>query len=63
MLLESDLRDRVDLGVDSAPYRRLVEPIVGAWDAVEPLVLGPFPPRPPALRTLLRLARCAGRAR
>ncbi len=58
VLLESDLR-AVDLGGDSAAYRRLVEPIVGAWEAVEPLALGPFPPRPRALRALLRLAPAA----
>ncbi len=58
VLLESDLR-AVDLGADSAAYRRLVEPIVSAWEVVDPLVLGPFPPRLSALRALLRLAPAA----
>src|SRR5436190_900479 len=58
MLLDSDL-GAVDLGVDTGAYRRLVEPIAGAWQAVEPLVLGPFPPPLRALRALLRLAPAA----
>jgi phytoene dehydrogenase-like protein len=58
VLLESDL-GAVDLGPDTAAYRRLVEPIVVAWPAVEPLVLGPFPPKLPALRVLRRLAPAA----
>ena len=35
----------------------LVEPIVAAWEAVEPLVLGPFPPPLRALPAAARLAR------
>ena len=58
VLLECDLR-AVDLGADTDAYRRLVEPIVSAWQAVEPLVLGPFPPPLSALRALLRLAPAA----
>jgi len=58
VLLESALGS-VDLGPDTAAYRRLVEPIVVAWRAVEPLVLGPFPPALPALRVLKRLAPAA----
>ena len=58
VLLECDLR-AVDLGADTDAYRRLVEPIVSAWKAVEPLVLGPFPPPLSALRALLRLAPAA----
>ena len=63
VLLECDLR-AVDLGADTDAYRRLIEPLVSAWRAVEPLVLGPFPP--PAARAA-RAARvrpcCPGRAR
>lgn len=58
VVLESEL-DAVDLGADTAGYRRLVGPLVRAWLEVEPLVLGPFPPPLPALRALLRLAPAA----
>jgi phytoene dehydrogenase-like protein len=45
----------VDLGRDTAAYRRLVGPLVRAWPDVEPLVLGPFPPPPRAVVPALRL--------
>ncbi len=61
VVLERDLRD-VDLGVDTAAYRRLVGPIVGGWEAAEPLVLGPFPTRLRAVRRGLRLAPVAAAA-
>jgi phytoene dehydrogenase-like protein len=45
----------VDLGPDTRAYSRLVEPIVRAWEEVEPILLGPFPPPPAKLRPALRL--------
>ena len=59
VLLECDLR-AVDLGADTDAYHRLIEPLVSAWRAVEPLVLGPFPPRLSALRALLGFAPLPG---
>lgn len=45
-----------ELGPDAAAYRRLLGPLVDAWDALMPDLLGPFPiPRGP--RQALRLAR------
>ena len=43
VVLERDLAD-VDLGADTAAYRRALGPIVEEWERAEPLVLGPFPP-------------------
>jgi phytoene dehydrogenase-like protein len=54
VVLERDLT-AVDLGSDTAAYRRLVEPLVTAWAVAEPLVLGPFPPPPRAVVAALRL--------
>jgi phytoene dehydrogenase-like protein len=59
VVLERDLDD-VDLGPDTATYRRLIEPVVAAWDDAEPILLGPFPP---PRRALLRAARLLGPAR
>ena len=55
VVLERDLAD-VDLGADTAAYRRLVGPIVEEWQRAEPLVLGPLPP---PLRAVVRGARLA----
>jgi phytoene dehydrogenase-like protein len=57
-LLERDL-STVELGPDTGAYRRLVGPIVSAWAAVEPLVLGPYPPPLRALRQLPPLGASA----
>jgi phytoene dehydrogenase-like protein len=46
----------VELGADTRAYRRLVEPIVGAWADVEPVLVGPFPPPVRKLGAALRLA-------
>ena len=46
----------VELGADTRAYRRLVEPIVGAWADVEPVIVGPFPPPVRKLGPALRLA-------
>jgi phytoene dehydrogenase-like protein len=54
-VLERDL-SAVDLGRDSAAYRRLVGPIVSAWPDVLRLVVGPYPPPLAALPPLCRLA-------
>jgi phytoene dehydrogenase-like protein len=54
-ILERDV-SAVDLGPDTAAYRRLVEPIVSAWEAVEPVALGPYPPPLTTLPPLIRLA-------
>jgi phytoene dehydrogenase-like protein len=45
------------LGADEGPYRRLFEPVVEHWDAVEPVLVGPYPP--PA-RRILALLRALG---
>ena len=58
VMLERGLAETADgLGRDGAPYRRLVEPLVEAWDELAPVLLGPLPP--PARRAL-RAARAAG---
>jgi phytoene dehydrogenase-like protein len=51
--------EALDLGPDTGAYRRLVGPIVRAFDEVEPILLGPFPPPPAKLRPALRLAGTA----
>ena len=57
VMLERGLAETVDgLGRDGAPYRRLVEPLVEAWDELAPVLLGPLP----AARRILRAARAAG---
>ena len=58
VMLERGLAETADgLGRDGAPYRRLVEPLVEAWDELAPVLLGPLPPAP---RRTLRAARAAG---
>jgi phytoene dehydrogenase-like protein len=55
VLVERDLDATASaLGADAAAYRRLVQPLVSAWDAVEPVLLGPLPPPPRALAALVR---------
>jgi phytoene dehydrogenase-like protein len=48
------------LGADGPAYRRLVRPLVEAWAAIEPVLVGPYPPPP---RALADLARALGVAR
>src|SRR5215210_785964 len=49
--LERDLdATAAQLGVDGRRYRELVAPFVEHWDEIEPVVLGPLPPPPAALR-------------
>jgi phytoene dehydrogenase-like protein len=53
------------LGSDGDAYRRLVEPLVEAWDAIAPVLLGPLLPPSPRAAVTLGLAlgtRGAGRA-
>src|SRR5512132_159513 len=45
------------LGRDGPAYRRLVEPLVEAWEELAPAVLGPMPPPP---RRSLRAVRAVG---
>jgi phytoene dehydrogenase-like protein len=40
------------LGADGYAYRRLVGPLVAAWPEIEPVLLGPYPPRPQAVGRL-----------
>ncbi len=58
VVLERDLSD-VDLGPDTAAYRRLVGPLVGAWAEIEPILVGPHPPSRRALKTGGRFLRAA----
>ncbi len=48
--------EAVDLGRDTRAYRRLVEPLARAWESIEPILLGPFPPPVTKLGPALRLA-------
>ena len=45
------------LGPDAAAYRDVVRPLVRAWNEIEPVLVGPFPPPP---RALARVARALG---
>jgi phytoene dehydrogenase-like protein len=51
------------LGADGQAYRRLLEPIVENWTAVEPLLLGPAIPSPSRLARLVGALGPAGTAR
>ena len=42
------------LGADERAYRRLFEPVVEHWDAVEPILVGPHPPPPRRVLAMLR---------
>jgi len=58
VMLERGIAETADaLGRDGLPYRRLVEPLVEAWDELAPVLLGRLPPPP---RRTLRAARAAG---
>ena len=58
LTLERDVEETAaQLGVDADAYRRLVGPFVRAWQEVEPVLIGPYPPGPSAL---LRLAGTLG---
>ena len=60
VLLERGLEETAEgLGRDGAGYRRLVEPLVEAWEEVSPVVLGKLPPPP---RRALRALRATGSA-
>jgi phytoene dehydrogenase-like protein len=52
--LERDLDATAEqLGPDARAYRDLVGPLVASWEAIEPVLLGPFPPTPRALARLV----------
>ena len=58
VVLERSLDETVEqLGRDGAAYRKLVEPLVEAWDGLAPTLLGRVPPPP---RRTLRALRAAG---
>jgi phytoene dehydrogenase-like protein len=58
VVLERGIAETADgLGPDGAAYRRLVEPLVEAWDELAPVLLGRLPPPP---RRTARAARAAG---
>lgn len=42
------------LGSDAAAYRRLFGPLVRAWDVVEPVLVGPYPPSLRQVAAVLR---------
>jgi phytoene dehydrogenase-like protein len=42
------------LGADEGAYRRLFESVVEHWDAVEPVLVGPYPPPPGRALAMLR---------
>jgi phytoene dehydrogenase-like protein len=56
LLLERDVQATADqLGPDSAAYRRLLEPLVEGWGAIEPMLLASvMPPSPGAAAGLAR---------
>ena len=62
VVLERDLAATAESigGRDGTAYRELVEPLVEHFDAVVPVLLGPWPPPP---RAAARLARSLGPAR
>jgi phytoene dehydrogenase-like protein len=74
IVLERDVAaTAVQLGVDRAAYAGLVRPLASAWSAIEPIVLGPYPPPParalalagrlglvPAVKTALMALGAAG---
>jgi phytoene dehydrogenase-like protein len=54
MTLERGVEETAaQLGEDADAYRRLVGPLVRAWNEVEPVLVGPYPPGPGALLSLL----------
>ncbi len=58
VLLERGMEETTEeLGRDGPAYRRLVEPLVEAWEELAPAVLGPMPPPP---RRSLRALRAVG---
>jgi phytoene dehydrogenase-like protein len=58
VVLERDAAETAEgLGRDGAAYRRLVEPLVEAWDELAPMLLGRLPPSP---RRALRAVAAAG---
>jgi bifunctional non-homologous end joining protein LigD len=58
VLLERGVEETIEeLGRDGPAYRRLVEPLVEAWEELAPAVLGPLPPTP---RRSLRASRAVG---
>jgi phytoene dehydrogenase-like protein len=58
VMLERGIAETADgLGRDGEAYRRLVEPLVEAWDELAPALLGRVPPPP---RRGLRAAQAAG---
>jgi phytoene dehydrogenase-like protein len=59
VLLERDVHvTAAQLAEDAAAYRRLIEPLVNGWRAIEPVVLASI--APPATRAVVRLARTLG---
>jgi phytoene dehydrogenase-like protein len=61
VVLEHGLEETASgLGPDGAAYRRLVDPLVEAWNELAPALLGRVPPSP---RRGLRAVRAAGPAR
>jgi phytoene dehydrogenase-like protein len=58
VVLERGLAETTDgLGRDGPAYRRLVDPLVEAWDELAPVLLGRLPPPP---RRTLRAVRATG---
>ena len=58
VMLERGIAETAEgLGRDGEAYRRLVEPLVKAWDELAPALLGRVPPPP---RRTLRAARAVG---
>jgi len=61
VMLERGIAETAEgLGRDGEAYRRLVEPLVEAWDELAPALLGRVPPPP---RRTLRAARAVGLSR
>jgi phytoene dehydrogenase-like protein len=64
VLLLRDVDETADgLGLDATAYRQTVGPIVENWDAVEPVLVGPYMPPPRRIAHLVRALGPAAAAR
>jgi len=56
VVLERSIDATADqLGLDGGAYRGLLGPLAEAWDRIEPVLVGPYPPSPRQVLAVLRL--------